>query len=104
MRFRLGGRPGRRTTAVAVSTALALTVGADVAVLAGGATGVGVHSHGHSLAVERQYLGEVRPIAARIYAAISPAQDVVDRIAEPQSGDAFSARDALAHGGLSATA
>jgi hypothetical protein len=57
-----------------------------------------VPGHGHNLAAERRYVGEIRPIAARIYAAVSPAQDVVDHVAEPRYGDSFSARDALAHG------
>jgi hypothetical protein len=95
----LPARFSRRGSAITLAVALALTVGADVAIAAGGADGVaGIGGHGTSLAAERQYLKTLRPVATRIYAAVSPAQNIIDQIAEPHAGDAFSARDALAHG------
>jgi hypothetical protein len=97
-------RNASRTTTAIIAVGLVCTIGADIAMAAQGGSGTAAaagRSH-HAIAADNSavaaYLRSLRPIAANVIAAVGPAEDVMDAIALPHAGDAFAARDALAHG------
>ncbi|MBV9487145.1 MAG: hypothetical protein JO246_13930 [Frankiaceae bacterium] len=84
---------------VGLATAILATVsvGSATAITRGHGDGLSVAAK-NPLVAERAYLGKVRPITVKVFTAVAPEQRVLDQIVTPKAGDAFAARDALAHG------
>jgi len=97
MRSAVFQRP--RALSAALAVALLATLAAGITVAARGGGGIaGVGRADDPVVADRTYLVSLQPIAAQVHAAVGPAVHVLAQINEPHAGDAFAARDALAHG------